>query len=53
MTTNMKQLTVYLDTTYCDGDYDFPSQDAAVSAITRSVVLYCQQLTTLFRSMQW
>jgi len=30
-TSNVRNLTVYLDTTYCQAEYDFPSQNSVVS----------------------
>jgi DNA cross-link repair 1A protein len=33
----MRNLTVYLDTTYCDPNYDFPHQDAVINAVVDCV----------------
>jgi DNA cross-link repair 1A protein len=34
---NMRNLAVYLDTTYCDAAYDFPKQQLAIDAVVQCV----------------
>ena len=43
-----RNLTVYLDTTYCDPQYSFPPQDDVLDAITAAVIDECRVGNPLF-----
>eukprot|EP01035_Chromulina_nebulosa_P016897 gene16897-22386_t len=43
-----KNLTIYLDTTYCDPTYDFPPQDTVINAVVELMKKEIKEPNTLF-----